>query len=143
VSAEIEGRTRITSFGTEGEAKEAARRLLEAGIAPMVEDDVDPVTDEPRHWLLTLSSDAPRAFETLGVSPPEQINEVGSDAPITKQQAKWRIPREKLGAYIALYVVIVVVVCAAAFFATVWLLGGFDQRGELPDDHPLTTATTF
>jgi hypothetical protein len=143
VDAEIEGKARITSFSTADEASAAARVLLEAGIPPVVDSDINPVTDEPRHWVLTLPVDAARAYETLGVSPPDRIETVPTEGPITKAQAKWRIPREKLGRYLALYIFLVLVVCVIAFFVTVWLLGGLDERGELPEDHPLTTATTI
>jgi hypothetical protein len=141
VSSETEGKARIESFTTEEQAQDAARRLLEAGIAPVLDRDVDPVTTQPRHWVLTLPNDAPRAFEALGVSPPDRIEQAGPILP-EGEKARWRIPRDKVGRYIALYVFLVLIVCTAAFFITVWLLGGLDQRGELPEDNPLTTATT-
>jgi len=134
---QAEGNTRIAPFGSRSDADEAGRRLLEAGVGPIVDEEPDPESGRSVWWLSTLTVDAGRACEVLGVELPEGVRAAEDlEQPLTKEQTKWRIPREKVWKFILLYIGILIAVSVAAFIITVFVLGGFDTDVPVPTTPP-------
>lgn len=124
---------RVTGFDREDDAREAASSLLVAGVTPLVRELQGP--DGQRSWSVAVfPTDYERACEVLGVEPRrDERGEVdatdeGEWQPV--EVKRWPPDPEHFTRFIALYVVLLVVVTGLVFLATVWLLGGFDEREE-------------
>jgi hypothetical protein len=126
---------RVIDFPSEAEASQAGARLLESGIVAVLEDETGNTS------LAVQPGDVVRACEVLGVAAPATAEPVlPLDVPLSREEVRWRFPRERLGVFVAGYVAALLVLGVVVFFVVVWLLGGYDSA-EIPEMPGVTQAT--
>lgn len=139
-----EGTSRLGRYLVEDEANAAARVLLEAGVTPVVEREVEPISQRRVWWVSVFAHDLPRAGELLGVSLPEAATAsfpapTAADQELTKEQTRWRIPPNRVWVLIVGYLILLAVVSVGAFWATVTLLDSDDTDPTVPPGDPAVT----